>query len=235
MNAGGFLKLSSFKLASNTLMHTVQPRRRSNLCADGRHLYSFSNESLLVCHADMRIFGDNVACCSPGMVMSMFGLLSKTGDGAKPSQDQVEQQLQGNICRCTGYRPIYKAMHSFAAPVSEAGGNRDGEGDDDDDSLVVVEAPLLLETTPSSSSCSSTLPSAGAGTVGGDNHGEGAPVRRVGSLIQASDGVSWIEPLDLNGVYQALASVPQGTAIRLTVGNTYVQREFVSTLRDYMS
>ena len=42
---------------------------------------------------------------TPGMVMAIYGLLSKN---KTPSQEDVEQFCQGNICRCTGYANIYK-------------------------------------------------------------------------------------------------------------------------------
>jgi xanthine dehydrogenase/oxidase len=43
--------------------------------------------------------------------MNMYGLLQQT---PTPTLDQVENNFSGNICRCTGYRPILAAFHTFA-------------------------------------------------------------------------------------------------------------------------
>jgi len=45
--------------------------------------------------------------CTPGMVMSAKALLN---DISKPTQQQVRDYLEGNICRCTGYHNIVKAI-----------------------------------------------------------------------------------------------------------------------------
>jgi xanthine dehydrogenase small subunit len=55
--------------------------------------------------------------CTPGFVMSLFALYLRT---STPSRDQVLEALSGNLCRCTGYRPIVEAgcaMGSYAAPA----------------------------------------------------------------------------------------------------------------------
>lgn len=45
--------------------------------------------------------------CTPGMVMSAAALLK---ENAKPSEAEVRAYLEGNICRCTGYHNIVKAI-----------------------------------------------------------------------------------------------------------------------------
>ncbi len=50
--------------------------------------------------------------CTPGMVMSAVDLLQKNPN---PSEDEIRGWLKGNICRCTGYHNIVKAIQSVAA------------------------------------------------------------------------------------------------------------------------
>ncbi len=45
--------------------------------------------------------------CTPGMVMSASALLA---DNPKPSEAEIRDYLEGNICRCTGYHNIVKAI-----------------------------------------------------------------------------------------------------------------------------
>ena len=45
--------------------------------------------------------------CTPGMVMSTAALLR---DNPKPTEGEVREYLEGNICRCTGYHNIVKAI-----------------------------------------------------------------------------------------------------------------------------
>jgi carbon-monoxide dehydrogenase small subunit len=53
--------------------------------------------------------------CTPGMVMSAAALL---GENPNPSETDIRQYLEGNICRCTGYHNIVKAIQSAAADLS---------------------------------------------------------------------------------------------------------------------
>jgi carbon-monoxide dehydrogenase small subunit len=45
--------------------------------------------------------------CTPGMVMSAVQLLA---DNPKASEEEIREGLDGNICRCTGYQNIVKAI-----------------------------------------------------------------------------------------------------------------------------
>ncbi len=49
--------------------------------------------------------------CTPGMVMSAVDLLNTN---ANPSERDIRQWLEGNICRCTGYNNIVKAIQAAA-------------------------------------------------------------------------------------------------------------------------
>jgi carbon-monoxide dehydrogenase small subunit len=50
--------------------------------------------------------------CTPGMIMAGADLLAKNPD---PSEEEVREALAGNLCRCTGYHNIVKAVMSAAA------------------------------------------------------------------------------------------------------------------------
>jgi aerobic carbon-monoxide dehydrogenase small subunit len=54
--------------------------------------------------------------CTPGMVMSSAALLA---ENPKPTEAEVRHYLEGNICRCTGYHNIVKAV--LAASGQDAG------------------------------------------------------------------------------------------------------------------
>jgi len=52
--------------------------------------------------------------CTPGFLMSIHELLS---ENLNPSEDEIRDVLGGNICRCTGYQSILRAVHSAAAKL----------------------------------------------------------------------------------------------------------------------
>lgn len=66
-------------------------------------------------HPMQEAFRDNhgLQCgfCTPGMVMSAVDLLKKN---PKPSEGEIREWLEGNICRCTGYHNIVKAVQQAA-------------------------------------------------------------------------------------------------------------------------
>ena len=52
--------------------------------------------------------------CTPGMVMSATALLD---ENPSPSEAEIREYLDGNICRCTGYHNIVKAIQAAAAEL----------------------------------------------------------------------------------------------------------------------
>ena len=82
-------------------------------------------EAMVECH------GSQCGFCTPGFVMSMWGLYQQQGGeaatpdgacaGACPSRQEIADALTGNLCRCTGYRPILDAAERmFALPAPKA-------------------------------------------------------------------------------------------------------------------
>ncbi|CAN6281026.1 unnamed protein product [Urochloa humidicola] len=71
--------------------------------------------------------GSQCGFCTPGMCMSIFSALVKADkEGGHPAPptgfsklttSEAEKALSGNLCRCTGYRPIVDACKSFAADI----------------------------------------------------------------------------------------------------------------------
>lgn len=61
-------------------------------------------------------YGSQCGFCTPGMVMSIYGALQ----GKNKAPSYIEGCIDGNICRCTGYRPILDAAHKVASSCSEA-------------------------------------------------------------------------------------------------------------------
>jgi xanthine dehydrogenase small subunit len=50
--------------------------------------------------------GSQCGFCTPGFIMSLFALYKNNGS---PSRREIDDALAGNLCRCTGYRPIIEA------------------------------------------------------------------------------------------------------------------------------
>jgi xanthine dehydrogenase small subunit len=92
---------------------------------DGRALFSVEDlqqsdgalhpvqQAMVECH------GSQCGFCTPGFVMSLWSMYLKQ-DGQQPTRCQVNDALSGNLCRCTGYRPIIDAAMRMGqlAPVA---------------------------------------------------------------------------------------------------------------------
>jgi xanthine dehydrogenase small subunit len=65
-------------------------------------------EALVDCH------GSQCGFCTPGFAMSMWALYENQPAGAGlPTRDEINTALSGNLCRCTGYRPIVEASQKM--------------------------------------------------------------------------------------------------------------------------
>jgi xanthine dehydrogenase small subunit len=59
-------------------------------------------QALVECH------GSQCGFCTPGFAMSLWGMYLKQ-EGKRPQRQEIDDCLSGNLCRCTGYRPIIEA------------------------------------------------------------------------------------------------------------------------------
>ncbi|KRD41892.1 xanthine dehydrogenase small subunit [Acidovorax sp. Root275] len=82
-----------------------------------------AQEAMVQCH------GSQCGFCTPGFVMSLFGMYQKHVCHGQPiTRELAQEELSGNLCRCTGYRPILDAAQHMAALPA-----------------MVVNEPLLLQ------------------------------------------------------------------------------------------
>jgi len=70
-----------------------------------------SQQAMVDCH------GSQCGFCTPGFVMSMF-VLGREHDSA-PEREEINRALGGNLCRCTGYRPIVDACVQMFDPTTD--------------------------------------------------------------------------------------------------------------------
>ena len=69
-----------------------------------------AQEAMVQCH------GSQCGFCTPGFVMSLFGMYQNhVSKGQTITRELAQQELSGNLCRCTGYRPIFDAAQQMAA------------------------------------------------------------------------------------------------------------------------
>jgi len=68
-----------------------------------------AQQALVACH------GSQCGFCTPGFVMSLAGCAERhAAAGTRPTRQQIADDLSGNLCRCTGYRPILDAGEQMA-------------------------------------------------------------------------------------------------------------------------
>ncbi len=87
--------------------------------ADGREITTIEGmasdgELHPIQEAFHRNHGLQCGYCTPGMVMAAAGYLQENAD---PTEEQVREALEGNLCRCTGYQNIVKSILDASATM----------------------------------------------------------------------------------------------------------------------
>ncbi|XP_042004114.1 xanthine dehydrogenase 1-like isoform X2 [Salvia splendens] len=177
--------------------------------------------------------GSQCGFCTPGFVMSMYALLRSSKN--PPTEEDIKENLAGNLCRCTGYRPIIDAFRVFART---------------DDALYTIQSSGLSSSefvcpstgkpcscgqnikdavvTTTISSCSSDIlkPISYSDTDGAAYTSKELIfppellMRKSTALyLTGSNGLKWHRPLSLQHVFDIKTRYPNA---KLVVGNTEV-------------
>lgn len=135
-----------------------------------------------------KLNGTQCGFCSPGFVMNMYGLLESKGGNV--TMTEVENSFGGNICRCTGYRPILDAMKSFAV----------------DTTIQIPKECIDIEEIVHTD-CPKT------GSQLKDN------CQKLLSFLSYPDGTQWYWPRTISELFEALSKI-QNEKFILVAGNT---------------
>ncbi|XP_023568150.1 aldehyde oxidase 2-like isoform X1 [Octodon degus] len=165
-----------------------------------------------------RTHGTQCGFCTPGMVMSLYALLR---NHPQPSEEQLLEALAGNLCRCTGYRPILEGGRTFC--LDSGGCKQSGAGQ------CCLDQPGNSSTPPESSGpqahmCSGLLPRTEFQPWDPTQEPIFPPelVRMADSLERRSltfhgDRVTWVSPGTLQELLALRAQHPEAP---LVLGNT---------------
>ncbi|KAK4419558.1 Xanthine dehydrogenase 1 [Sesamum alatum] len=177
--------------------------------------------------------GSQCGFCTPGFIMSMYALLRSSDK--PPSKEDIEENLAGNLCRCTGYRPIVDAFRVFARTNDSLYTN---------ESSGLSSSEFVCPSTGKPCSCGLNIKDdkeiSNRSIYCGDvlkpisySDTEGATytdkelifppellLRKLTNLcLNGSNGLKWYRPLNLQHVFDIKARYPDA---KLVVGNTEV-------------
>jgi len=138
--------------------------------------------------------GSQCGYCTPGMVMQMHAYLEEHPNATMLELDNI---LDGNICRCTGYRPILDALKTFA---SDSPKNVSSLIADIEDLSLKGICSKSGQPCPNSGSCHSSTP--------------------CHSSKDDAANQSWLQPTTIEELVSILAGFGSDTTYRLVGGNT---------------
>ncbi|OZJ05979.1 hypothetical protein BZG36_01218 [Bifiguratus adelaidae] len=98
--------------------------------------------------------GSQCGFCTPGIVMALYALLR---NHPRPTVKEIEEGFDGNLCRCTGYRPILDAARTFAVDVC-CGGKANGKGEGTTNGNGVAKPPAKLNGCSMGTACCKNTP-----------------------------------------------------------------------------
>ncbi len=138
--------------------------------------------------------GSQCGYCTPGFVMTMYSFLAAKG-GRKVSKKEIEELFSGNICRCTGYRPILQAMKSFA---------HDWTTKDQDETMPCKTGAYDFEVYDN-------IPDRFPGQLR----------KKTRALHLKYKDIDWFRPSGLEDLYRLIKRHGQAPGLQLVNGNTF--------------
>ena len=171
------------------------------------------------------LHGSQCGFCTPGIVMSLYTILRSKPNS---SPHEIEESLDGNLCRCTGYRPIIDAARSLSNNKSGCCQGKGGEG-----GCPCKESVDLLV----SSSSEETLLAYKGLTESMHSKGQSEPIfppalthyTPLPFQVQ-NHNVMWFQPTSLDGLLQYKHDHPEA---KIVVGNTEVGIEVKFKAMEY--
>nr|XP_035954388.1 aldehyde oxidase isoform X4 [Halichoerus grypus]XP_035954390.1 aldehyde oxidase isoform X4 [Halichoerus grypus] len=168
-------------------------------------------ERIAKCH------GTQCGFCTPGMVMSIYTLLR---NHPEPSLEQLTEALGGNLCRCTGYRPIIDACKTFCKTSGCCQSKENGVCYLDQGLNELPEYEEVNKTSPKLFSEEEFLPLDPTQELIFPPElmimAEKQPQR---TRIFSGDRMTWISPTTLTALLEAKFNYPQAPVV---MGNTSV-------------
>ncbi|CAG0901567.1 unnamed protein product, partial [Darwinula stevensoni] len=156
-----------------------------------------------------KFHGSQCGFCTPGIVMSMYTLLR---NNLKPSVHDMDEYLQGNLCRCTGYRPIIDGLKTFTSEFQCCKGENGGE------------CPCMnsADTTTLEEEEHSRLVQPGHLVPYDPTQEPIFPPELQACCVQMRTRVTWYRPASLDEMLRLKATFPEA---RIVHGNTEVALE----------
>ena len=176
--------------------------------------------------------GSQCGFCTPGWVTAMSALLARHAKSGEPlTASAIEHSLDGNLCRCTGYRPILQAFKTaFAVDAAPAGaccgagrkGEGEGEGEGeapscDIEALGETACHDVRSGAACDRECDAAAAAAAAAAASARPRGAAAGARRL-RFEDSAASLAYVRPTSLAELQQVLHAA--GPAARIVAGNT---------------
>ena len=174
--------------------------------------------------------GSQCGFCTPGFVMSMYALLRSKEGGERPTPHEVEECLGGNLCRCTGYRPILEAFQTFSKGNEQhfynGGGAENGKANGDG-ACALGDACCKRQNGKQNGNGVKTVPASSDDANGSANDAVvSEPIfpselrkRAIPHLTLPGPKASWHRPTTLTDLLRLARDVPEA---KLVSGNSEV-------------